>query len=117
MTYPLIKELGLDLDVFANYQNCENWYVRAADLERVLSQGVYMSMPPRKDTDGLWAAHETVIGETLIGHTHTGLLIGVKPIQRDTAEGLLRELVNESTSIGQKGSDLLERARKLLEQK
>jgi len=46
--------------------------------------------------------------------THTALLIDIREIEKDTAEGLLRECVDMLNCVDIGASDLLERARKLL---
>lgn len=124
--FPRIKELGLEVtethiswsggtpkpDVVYN--------IRAADLERLLSQGVRVYVKYYESPKIIVARGDNgFVGEQA---THTAFLIGTKPIVRDTAESLLREFVKKvekNASLMAASSwddfDFIERARALVE--
>ncbi|RJP50493.1 MAG: hypothetical protein C4586_05780 [Anaerolineaceae bacterium] len=87
MTYPRIKELGLEVQTgsMANYINAE-------DLERILEQGVRVYIA-RSKTDGAILNTTTIDGYRNDYYQTQALMIGEKPIQRDTAESLLSEYI------------------------
>lgn len=120
--FPLISELGLKvhadtLGVLPTHPMGALYFerklatnVRASDLEKLLAEGVMVcAHRGPSNLEGVWIArpYEDV------DSTHTGLLIGIKPIKRDTAEGLLREMIAAWTPSGEM-EPLIERARRLL---
>jgi len=114
MTYPLIKELGLEPEE-AQYWDPSDEVVCAKDLERVLSQLIKVT-GLRKVEDDRWIFSEYPSS----GDTHTALLLNVKPIEKDTAESLLKEWVayqQDPQSNRWSAADVLTRAKRLLEQK
>lgn len=73
------------------------------------------------EADNLWIVN-SYITDTRTAHlaqpvdsTHTALLIGIKPIVRDTAESLLREMLNFGSV--DKSESFYERAKALLGEK
>jgi len=71
---------------------------------------------PGYDVGSVWNSTK------LNDHTHTALLLNVKPIVKDTAESLLREIIKDHEALcgieGRKSEwPLYHRARKLLEGK
>ncbi len=68
----------------------------------------YKKYPEMKDKVWGWS-------EEGLGHdTHTALLIAIEPIAKDTAESLLREIVEMIGPGVFASSDVMERARKLI---
>lgn len=110
MTYPLIKELGLEV-----ISRGIDHVVMVQDLERLLSQGVRVHGCDTANDENLWTTTNSN------GETHTGLLIGVKPLEKDSADGLLRETINELEFLKQQynnfNPELLKRIHRHLEQK
>ena len=129
--YKLIKAfLGLEVKTLplarryeAGGMTIEDFpFVLADDLEALLAKGVRVT---GDDNDGLgWAffhrdpkiSHPRQINA---GHTHTALLIGITPIEQDTAEGLLREyrdaMLHDDEERGlEYWAKLHERAKRLL---
>ena len=88
--------------------------IRAADVERLLKQGVRVYGRMQAPSD-LWTMQQ------LPADTSTALLIGIRPTVRDTAEGLLREIVKMQMPAPHTPAngaltpygELLERARRL----
>lgn len=108
-----VKALGLEIF-------WEGEYVRASDLEKLLEQApvVYAKEYPEHQSDGWgdWCTYETENHDT-----HTALLVGVKPIERDSFEKLVRDLSNQGECTTESDSACLdrfiERAIKLMEAK
>lgn len=127
--FPLIKELGLQvLKVNRSDQTGYSRYevVLANKLEKLLAEGVRVyglhGDMPNPEKHIYWSALKN--GEKFANQTgEVGLLIGIKPIERDdTAEGLLREWIEidtdkghrERTALVKRTDRFLERARRLL---
>ena len=70
--YPLIRELGLRII----YSPDMTEYVKAIELERVLSEGVKVYAHYETDKPRYWGPSEN--GQ--FDDTHTGLVVGIKPI-------------------------------------
>jgi hypothetical protein len=124
--FPKCKELGLEVRraeeiwptiTHVEYPNgtklaCPESMVRAADVEALLEKGVRVYGTP--DIPAVaWGAKPHMLD------THTALLINVRPIVKDTAEGLLRELVALddkplATISADCYSKIIERAKRLL---
>ncbi len=119
--FKLIKELGLEV-----HEHDYVEYIDPAELESLLAKGVRVELCKREN-----AIPEYQVSLSFhTNKTHTGLLIGITPIQKDTAESLLREFERvfakswvagkRSTIVindNAKAWDLCERAKKLLEGK
>lgn len=115
--YPLCEELGLTI---------ETRYILAADLERILSQAPVVDMVEACQMGGKSFYRTITMADKDDAATHTARLIGIKPIVKDTAESLLKEILEQlDLRLKEYGggfykfeaSDALERARKLLEEK
>lgn len=109
--FPLCEELGLTI---------ETRYILAADLERLLSQAPVVWGQKNKYGVMEWGKYndeQMEIEGPSPFDTHTARLIGIKSIEKDTYESLLREIVRESFPLGETGNKLLERARRLLQGK
>lgn len=119
--YPLIEQLGLNtLEGHRDYPEAPgyNQYVRAEHLERVLEQAVKVSGLTHDEGMEIMAFSKC----EAINDTHTALLINVQPIVRDTAESILRDLVEDykddlKYSVDKTRNDLYRRAIALLEGK
>lgn len=120
--YTLCKKAGLRLRQPHIMPKCDSvWAINAEDVEAFLAKapvvGCYLLKESNlTDEHGPgWVAAET---STRFNrpHTHTARLVMIEPLQRDTAESLLRELANWA---GQDGYpfELQKRAKKLLENK
>ncbi len=115
--FKLVKSLGLDV-MHDHRVSPPRPYVRASDLESLLEKGVRATKyQKRLSPMSHWNTDE-VYGTATEDATHTGLLIGIEPIVRDTAESLLREFVDTydgkiKTSVAQ----VIERAKRLLGEK
>ena len=125
--YPCIDEIGLtpypSYTISGSHMKepqVGGYQVCADDLEALLARGVRMngSLEPEYKT---WLMESNGRATT---PTHSALLIDIKPIQRDTAEGLLREIVEKCTGwnfdkLLFKDADeklqFVERARRLLD--
>lgn len=87
-------------------------FVRAVDLESLLSQGVRVynaHSAQGRPYERTWFTNETHTA------TQSALLIGMRPIERDTAEGLLREALADCRTFGGLvGEAWLERAMRLV---
>lgn len=82
------------------------------DIEAALANGVTV-WGSRRHSE-LPTGWDTQKGYDAIPNTHTGYVIGIRPIQKDTAESLLRELINlDVTWLGDPGN-LIERAKAFL---
>lgn len=121
--YPLTESLGVAMHL-GHHQMPEapgyTEYVRAADLERVLSQApvVYFN---DDDTMNEQGRVEMTTRQARPLDTHTARLLCVRPIVRDTAEAesLLRELIatHDDRDCGpycDHYKQTIDRARKLL---
>lgn len=80
-----------------------NYWVSAADLERLLASGVKVEcrqLPESGLTDQHgpgWLANEPSVSEgrvKRIDQTHTALLINIQPIVRDSPEQLVKDLAS-----------------------
>lgn len=90
--FPLIKSLGLELiDGHRLYPDAPGYtkHVRAVDLEALLASAPVVYGVKDADDVGWCAHHDAEID------THTALLVNVQPIRKDTAESLLRELIEQ----------------------
>lgn len=112
--FPLIKVLGVNV-INPQYQpppfNLNQHFVRAVDLERVLAEAPVVECP--SGHQDYWYAPTL---ERSGNPTHTARLVCVKPIVRDTAESLLREIVRMIDAC-EADQQLLKRARRLLGEK
>lgn len=125
-------ELGLQLHI--SYQKNVDHYYYANDIYRILGDGVSFVCEHLKDSnlsdmhrEG-WVGHEPKTWPDC-PQTHTALLIGIKPIEKDTAEMLLKHFMkwfDDNGIVQYRGSfkpdieileALQERAKKLLETK
>lgn len=119
--FPLIKALGLFVQ-----ERCLGGkaHVNAADLEALLSKGVRVQAykGPASRLGGMWILE----GQHDADSTHTALLIDVRPIERDTAEGLLFALLgayehaveNDDAAVSVEWRNkIVERAKRLLDAK
>jgi hypothetical protein len=91
-------------------------YVKAADLERALEKGVRVS--GHKGPDRNW---NLIVADPNIPRdvdTHVGLMVGITPIERDTAEAILHDLLEwEFMSNEGELKKLQKRAKKVLGEK
>ncbi len=115
--FPLCSELGLELLAGGKPEmhGRANCFISAADVERLLSAGVSLELIEtcKMNAKQYW---RTVDINDVNGGTHSAIAI-IRPIVRDTAESLLRELIEWSDStrrqcLGDTG--VVERARVLL---
>lgn len=107
--YPLCEELGLTI---------ETRYILAADLERILSQAPVVDMVEACQMGGKSFYRTITMADKDDAATHTARLIGIKLIEKDTAESLLREIVyGLSENQSKWATKLIDRAKKLLEGK
>ena len=97
MKYPLIKDLGLDIQTHGLD------YVFAKHLEELLSEGVEVS-----NYDGERGAWTTELGEH---DRHKGLLIGVKPIRKETCRDVLEEIMKDLTPYSDPSGKWFDRAK------
>lgn len=122
--YPLIKKLGLEVIPLDYPKGGYGWThgVAADDLERVLREAPIKY--GRIDGDFGWRDKEDYAGEHK--KTHTARLLLVEPIQKDTADSVLKELVSAIDTAGiieyrpifvGSLADIVAKARKFLEQK
>jgi hypothetical protein len=108
--FPLLTRAGLKVIETLYYG--ERQWIEAADVERWLEQApVVYGLHAGADT--VWTMDKTGMD------THMAKILLIEPIARDTAEGLLRELVDAiaPTADGPSLARLRERARKMLEGK
>lgn len=100
------------------------WFKENVDpVNKLLSEGVEVVGKVKNIDGGLtnkkyWCA--TQIQNT--NETHTGLLINIQPIKKETAEDVLKDLIKTDPMSANTGCDewvvgLVERARKVLEKK
>lgn len=121
--YPLCDRAGFKIWLDKNLDQVI--YVR--DVEKFLEGATVVYGRPNVDPkDGFmygWSDCRVLDGnEEYYPDTHTARLVMIEPIQKDTAEGLLREFVSWSAGDGQCNSkpgfpNLVARAKKLLESK
>lgn len=118
--FPLIEELGLKVLAKENgtmltsfpAQVGYDYFVLASDLERLLSQAPVVYGKWRPDGEHGWVTEEW----SEKTDTHTARLIGVKEIKKDSAEDLLRDLLEKfEAGHGFDMSPYMNRAKKLLE--
>lgn len=96
LKFPMIDSLGL---LTRELHTDGTMYVRAEDLERVLAEGVEVFGTNLADS-GQCAGPTPQWFFSLKREdkdTHTGLIINSKPIQKDTAESLLKEYLDSYT--------------------
>ncbi len=103
--------------------NSSDLYYRAEDVERVLRLGQHVVRSPSIGRMGQWEEKNTL---NSISAVQEGLLIGIKSIQKDTAEDIVRDLAKWSEENGciiqyrgdrpdaSSFSNLIERAKKLI---
>lgn len=121
--YPLIRSLGLYLEAVMHREgfgeSSYTYRVNADELERVLEQAPVVYARKLSDDSG-WHHFNCEPWST---DTHFGRVLCVQPIVKDTAESLLRELVDlwchtsYSAYDGPTVTKLANRARALLEGK
>jgi len=113
--FPLCEQLGLEIQ--QTWPGCS--VVLAENLERVLEQAPTMSS--QKNDLGLWRALQPSPAEIFKPYpldTHTARLLCIQPIVKDTAESLLREILErDQRQRFIYDADWEIRARKLLEGK
>ncbi len=107
--FKLIKELGLEVHEY-NYGHGGFEYIQPAALEALLAKGVRVGC--RQNQVFNWNALSGA-NAPYEDDTHTGLLIGIMPIQKDSWEKFTKDII---ASVYTR-SELYERARKLLEGK
>lgn len=115
--FPLLHSLGLTV---CDYPATGTYWISASIAERLLEAAPVVSISHSEYGMNVFAGESP-------SATHIAMLIGVKPIERDTAEGLLSKLKNNTPYNGYKLTSfeieeaiqllLEERARKLLEGK
>lgn len=125
--FPLCERAGLTIGYFTSGQRGETYAatpaIHAGAVEALLEKAPVVQAKRFCKNSALtlggqfsaWS-HEFEIAQD---STHTARLIMIEPIQRDTAESLLRELMAsyEKVSWGQRNDELIERAKRLLEGK
>lgn len=110
------EAVGLKVTELAtNYPDTDFW-VRAADVQRLLSDGVTVYGSP---AHGLVSPGPIAWDHTeRMTDTHKGLLIGIKPTAPPvTAEGLLREYTNRISNDSHEFRDWEKRVREYLGRK
>lgn len=118
--FPLITRLGLRIETVQadaeprNYR--DNWQVvRADELEKMLASAPVVYATDLHLPKGTCPA---VYGWNDINgpnRTHTALLVGITPLKVDTAESLLRELIEYNGGVWP--DSFWDRARRLLGEK
>lgn len=87
--FPHITELGLEFKHWSHFAGQSEFVVLASDLNHLLSQGVRVELDMIGDAPYMY---EKQPGDNE-PHTHSALLIGVRPIQKpDSLEQLARDL-------------------------
>jgi len=77
---------------------------------KLIEGAVEVSGSSRSVSEDLWTMSETVVGKALPHHTHRAYLIGIKPIKKETAEDVLKGVM-ESGSLTH---ELFDRAKAVL---
>ena len=118
--YPLTEGLGLFVQtgslVIHGGSGGPKDYIRADDLERLLEKGARI-IGHKSEYGWVWGEPHS-----RAKNTHTALLIGIKPIQKDTAEQILKDLIETAESLNSGPNPMLsvgyyvDRAKRLLEQ-
>lgn len=100
--HAMLKELGLkpilgSLTSFTSGNLSPGYWLDADDLLALLEKAprVYGSV---RDTDG-WICALRESEMDAFGATRSGIVIGIKPLVRDTAESLLREIVADHDKL------------------
>lgn len=115
--FPLISQIGLSVHEaeYCSHRKCAETHVRASDLEALLAKapvvtGQKLHIHDAEERE--WAFTERPDSND----THTALLVNVQPFVRDTAEGLLRELIDSYDGVDRDVDrrKLIERARNLV---
>ena len=92
--YPRIEGLGLAYHQWPSREIQGHW-VLADDLERILSEGVKVHAHYKTDKPRYWGPSEN--GQ--FDDTHTGLVIGIKPIPHpktvEVTEAMIDEMLEE----------------------
>lgn len=120
-SYPRIEELGLAVSQRGFWITAESkrpdCSVNADQLEALLESApvVCAYMGPASRPGGMWIPEANKDADS----THSARLIAIKPIVKESAEDLLREIVKRAYIDSQKQirgvDDLINRARRLLE--
>lgn len=105
--FPIIKQLKLEL-VAAEWSP-KKLFILAEDLERILEKAPMVAGWEHK-------AGYLYEGQKFDQEPHwQGLIVARRPLVRDTADGLLRELIASWGSSIKSRDDIIERAKKLVE--
>lgn len=91
------EELGLKLGAVDGNRS----FYDKDDIHKLLGEACYMSCRP--SPGGYWQALQPSQMETYPGDTHQALLIGIKPIVRDSAEQLIKDLAGHANYQYQDG--------------
>lgn len=119
--FPLIEKLGVRVNAYENQPGVYSYEVNAEELERVLERAPVVFgrlVTSARGMSWLDLPIEKIHQPTTI--THTARLLMIEPIQKDTAEGLLREFTNQvdkDFGMSSPWQSLYERAKRLLEGK
>lgn len=108
--FPLCDRLNLQLHKFQLNKITDTWsdeMISAADLEKLLENLPVVS-GYRGAIDGQWILGSKPDGEG--GDTHSARILLIEPIKRESAEDLLREIVESKSTV-----DWLDRAKAFLE--
>lgn len=108
--FPHIKELGLGVYYRHAFTAEGDHYVRAADLEALLAKGVRVYGDPNI-MGQVWSDRNSLNLDT-----HTALLVGIEPIKRDSAEDVLRDMIEQWDGLNgySRLQELLERAKRVV---
>lgn len=121
----IARELGLVITTRVNHylSPLEHYYV-VDDIHKLLGEATPMLYYENKQSSS--AEVKPVIATSDLGHTNIGLythhaiLIGLAPIRKDSAESLLKELIDETRLWGRspdKFEEIVTRAKALLNKK
>lgn len=108
--FKLCESAGLTLE-YGNVGFTFKHVIPASEVEALLANAPMVYGSTDMTRAGMWA--NTVWPPD----THTARLVCISPIVRDTAEGLLRELVGAENASAIHAARIIERSRKLLEGK
>lgn len=114
--FKMCEAVGLTV-IDGNQGRCGRYCILAADVEKLLESGVEVFGDVTSRAFG-FGQRNPPYG---VGDTHTGLLINIQPIVRDTAEQILKEMIStfdftsKNPMLHVVDKSLIDRAKKLIE--
>jgi hypothetical protein len=106
--FNLVMKMKLDDSIISD-ETSKSFYIKAEDVEAFLAKGVERKV----ELEDLLNQDICAVGKHGDNFTHTALLVGIEPIKRDTAEDIVRDLVNITNGYTEL-EPIIERARKLV---